>query len=55
MPGFKLTHVNKKFSFKTLSFAGSGHTHNTDPVKDTVKPVCNDHLNDKIYYLWFMQ
>ena len=21
----------------------------------TVKPVCNDHLYDKIYYLWFIQ
>ena len=20
----------------------------------TVKPVCNDHLYDKIYYLWFI-
>ena len=22
---------------------------------NTVKPVCNDHLYDKIYYLWFIQ
>ena len=22
---------------------------------DTVKPVCNDHLYDKIYFLWFIQ
>ena len=21
----------------------------------TVKPVCNDHLSNKIYYLWFIQ
>ena len=21
----------------------------------TVKPVCNDHLCNKIYYLWFIQ
>ena len=21
----------------------------------SVKPVCNDHLCDKIYYLWFIQ
>ena len=21
----------------------------------TVKPVCNDHFYDKIYYLWFIQ
>ena len=21
----------------------------------TVKPVCNDHLYDKIYYLWLIQ
>ena len=21
---------------------------------DTVKPVCNDHLYNKIYYLWFI-
>ena len=21
----------------------------------TVEPVCNDHLYDKIYYLWFIQ
>ena len=21
----------------------------------TVKPVCNDHLYDKIYHLWFIQ
>ena len=24
-------------------------------IIDTVKPVCNDHLDDKIYYLWFIQ
>ena len=24
-------------------------------VLDTVKPVCNDHLYNKIYYLWFIQ
>ena len=23
-------------------------------VYDTVKPVCNDHLYNKIYYLWFI-
>ena len=23
--------------------------------KNTVKPVCNDHLSNKIYYLWFIQ
>ena len=22
---------------------------------DTVKPVCSDHLSNKIYYLWFVQ
>ena len=22
---------------------------------DTVKPVCNDHLSNKIFYLWFIQ
>ena len=22
---------------------------------NTVKPVCNDHLYNKIYYLWFIQ
>ena len=22
---------------------------------DTVKPVCNDHLYNKIHYLWFIQ
>ena len=22
---------------------------------DTVKPVCNDHLYEKIYHLWFIQ
>ena len=24
-------------------------------VCDLVKPVCNDHLSNKIYYLWFIQ
>ena len=24
-------------------------------VLNTVKPVCNDHLYDNIYYLWFIQ
>ena len=24
-------------------------------ILDTVKPVCNDHLYNKIYYLWFIQ
>ena len=42
---------------------------NTDPIHariyaalggdelrcSTVKPVCNDHLYNKIYYLWFIQ
>ena len=23
--------------------------------RDTVKPICNDHLYNKIYYLWFIQ
>ena len=23
-------------------------------MKDTVKPVCNDHLYNEIYYLWFI-
>ena len=22
---------------------------------NTVKPVCNDHLLNKVYYLWFIQ
>ena len=25
------------------------------PVCCTVKPVCNDHLYNEIYYLWFIQ
>ena len=24
-------------------------------ITNTVKPVCNDHLYDEIYYLWFIQ
>ena len=24
-------------------------------IVDTVQPVCNDHLDNKIYYLWFIQ
>ena len=24
-------------------------------VSNTVKPVCNDRLYDKIYYLWFIR
>ena len=24
-------------------------------LKNTVKPVCNDHLDNKIYCLWFIQ
>ena len=24
-------------------------------LHNTVKPVCNDHLYNKIYYLWFIQ
>ena len=24
-------------------------------IDDTVKPVCNDHLYNKISYLWFIQ
>ena len=27
----------------------------SDDCTNTVKPVCNDHLFDKIYYLWFIQ
>ena len=26
-----------------------------DGFTNTVKPVCNDHLYNKIYYLWFIQ
>ena len=29
--------------------------HITGPFNgDTVKPVCNDHLYNKVYYLWFI-
>ena len=24
-------------------------------IPDTVKPVCNDHIFNKIYYLWFIR
>ena len=40
---------------------GGGSDENDDigPTDDdptaTVKPVCNDHLYDKNYYLWFTQ
>ena len=27
----------------------------TSCIQCTVKPVCNDHLSNKIYYLWFIQ
>ena len=27
----------------------------TKPQPYTVKPVCNDHLYNKMYYLWFIQ
>ena len=26
-----------------------------DFLSNTVKPVCNDHLYNKMYYLWFIQ
>ena len=26
-----------------------------DKFVNTVKPVCDDHMYDKIYYLWFIQ
>ena len=26
-----------------------------DEYTYTVKPVCNDHLSNKIYYMWFIQ
>ena len=49
-----------KSSFSTnLNFmslrcwVGHGKTHLCIP--NTVKPVCNDHLYNKIYYLWFIQ
>ena len=29
--------------------------HYADVNMNTVKPVCNDHLYNKIYYLWFIQ
>ena len=46
-----------------ISSHGVGHVHSEcEPVSahgvsftDTMKPVCNDHLYDKIYYLWFIQ
>ena len=24
-------------------------------IRPTVKPVCNDHLCNKMYYMWFIQ
>ena len=30
-------------------------TQEIQPDAVTVKPVCNDHLYNKIYYLWFIQ
>ena len=39
-----------KLSPKILEKVGAGKM-----VYNTVKPVCNDHLYDKIYYLWFIQ
>ena len=29
--------------------------YNEKQLGDTVKPVCNDHLYNKIYYLWLIQ
>ena len=34
---------------------GCGVSKGTWHCRFTVKPVCNDHLYDKIYYLWFIQ
>ena len=31
------------------------HRNSATLVESTVKPVCNDHLYNKIYYLWFIQ
>ena len=40
-----------------LNCISSLHVHvlNGHAFSDTVKPVCNDHLYDKIRYLWFIQ
>ena len=35
-------------------FMGS-YTKSWKKINVTVKPVCNDHLSDKIYYLWFIE
>ena len=31
------------------------HPYYNPVYNDTVEPVCNDHLYNKIYYLWFIQ
>ena len=40
-----LTHKQPEMHCRTLSHLSTY----------TVKPVCNDHLYNKMYYLWFIQ
>ena len=42
------------FAVVTLSTVGFGD-YTPGNIHYTVKPVCNDHLYNKIYYLWFIQ
>ena len=41
-------HVLKKWQSERVRTASMGNV-------STVKPVCNDHLYNTIYYLWFIQ
>ena len=44
-----------KCTLYNLSSAGPVQFSEPKQHPVTVKPVCNDHLYDKIYYLWFIQ
>ena len=54
---WKVQEDDQEITFSVWDFAGQTVYYNTHQVlnKCTVEPVCNDHLYNKIYYLWFIQ
>ena len=49
---YKHLQFERRYYFSMIS---SKHVWAIDDDDNTVKPVCNDHLNNKIYYFWFIR
>ena len=56
-----LSHTNLRYMFVGIlgvfymQILSHHYTRHNILITGTVKPVCNDHLYHKIYYLWLIQ